>query len=223
MEDAFNTVAFGDGAHAHGRLLAEPELTDAVARGDVPGFPFLLISEESLAALNRELPEQLPMARFRPNIVVASAQQGSEGAMPYQEDAWGLIQIGSHLMHVVKPCTRCKLTTVDPVRTAPVWAKGGLRAPDACRMGGRPRAALQTRSRSRRCGACEHRRMARARTPPRVTCPPVGWRSRRGEHCARRYFGQNCLHQSSSGAIHVGDPLRVLQPAKEELALRPVA
>jgi uncharacterized protein len=34
-------------------------------------FPFLLISEESLADLNRRLAEPLPMNRFRPSLVVA--------------------------------------------------------------------------------------------------------------------------------------------------------
>src|SRR5918994_2271907 len=42
------------------------------------GFPFLLISEESLADLNRRLAEPLPMNRFRPNLVVA-------GGGPYDE------------------------------------------------------------------------------------------------------------------------------------------
>lgn len=75
----------------------------------------MLISEGSLAGLNNELPEPLPMNRFRPNIVVASPKE-HEGDVPFVEDTWGLIKIGSHSMHVVKPCTRCKLTTVDQVR-----------------------------------------------------------------------------------------------------------
>jgi len=83
--------------------------TNTVAFGD--GFPFLLASRGSLEALNQELPEPLPMNRFRPNIVVASTKPG--GDVPFVEDTWGLIQIGSHKMHAVKHCTRCKLTTVD--------------------------------------------------------------------------------------------------------------
>ncbi|MCS7002949.1 MAG: MOSC N-terminal beta barrel domain-containing protein, partial [Dehalococcoidia bacterium] len=51
--------------------------TDQVAFQD--GYPFLVISEESLADLNRRMPEPLPMNRFRPTIVVA-------GAEPYAED-----------------------------------------------------------------------------------------------------------------------------------------
>jgi uncharacterized protein YcbX len=55
------------------------------------------------------------MNRFRPNIVVAAASGRPEDDVPFAEDTWGLVQIGAHQMHVVKPCTRCKLTTVDQV------------------------------------------------------------------------------------------------------------
>jgi uncharacterized protein YcbX len=70
------------------------------------GFPFLLISEESLADLNRRLAQPLPMNRFRPNLVVA-------GAGPYAEDEWQRIEIGGLPMRVVKPCGRCVVTTTD--------------------------------------------------------------------------------------------------------------
>lgn len=92
VEGEANTVAFGD------------------------GFPFLLTSEGSLAGLNRELPEPVPMNRFRPNIVVAAASGRPEDDVPFVEDTWGLVRIGTHPMHVVKPCTRCKLTTVDQAK-----------------------------------------------------------------------------------------------------------
>jgi hypothetical protein len=70
------------------------------------GFPFLLISEESLADLNRRLAEPLPMNRFRPNLVVA-------GGEPYAEDGWNKIQIGGVVLRVMKPCGRCVVTTTD--------------------------------------------------------------------------------------------------------------
>jgi uncharacterized protein YcbX len=70
------------------------------------GFPFLLISEESLADLNGKLAEPIPMNRFRPNLVVA-------GAPAYAEDEWHSIQIGPIPMRVVKPCGRCVVTTTD--------------------------------------------------------------------------------------------------------------
>jgi uncharacterized protein len=70
------------------------------------GYPFLLISRASLDDLNWRLPEPLPINRFRPNIVV-------EGCEPYAEEQWKQIQIGEVAFRVVKPCSRCKITTVD--------------------------------------------------------------------------------------------------------------
>lgn len=91
------------------------------------GFPFLLISEESLADLNRRLADPLPMNRFRPNLVVA-------GGEPYGEDEWGRIEIGGVRLEVVKPCERCLVTTTDqatgargkePLRTLATYRKVG--------------------------------------------------------------------------------------------------
>jgi uncharacterized protein YcbX len=91
------------------------------------GFPFLLISEESLADLNGRLAEPLPMNRFRPNLVVA-------GGRPYAEDGWGRIEIGGIGLRVVKPCGRCVVTTTDqstgergrePLRTLATYRKVG--------------------------------------------------------------------------------------------------
>jgi uncharacterized protein YcbX len=69
-------------------------------------FPFLLISEESLADLNRRLERPLPMNRFRPNLVVA-------GGTPYGEDEWKRLVIAGIVFRVVKPCDRCVVTTTD--------------------------------------------------------------------------------------------------------------
>ena len=73
------------------------------------GFPLLLIGQGSLDELNRRLPRPLPMRRFRPNLVVA-------GAAPHAEDDWRRIRTGSITLRVVKPCSRCAITTVDPER-----------------------------------------------------------------------------------------------------------
>jgi len=89
------------------------------------GFPFLLISEQSLADLNRRLAEPLPMNRFRPNLVVA-------GGEPYDEDGWSQLEIGGIRLRVVKPCGRCVVTTTDqttgergkePLRTLATYRK----------------------------------------------------------------------------------------------------
>jgi uncharacterized protein YcbX len=74
--------------------------------GFADGFPFLLISEESLTDLNGRLVEPLPMNRFRPNIVAT-------GSSSYAEDGWQTIRIGTLEFRVVKPCARCVITTVD--------------------------------------------------------------------------------------------------------------
>jgi uncharacterized protein YcbX len=76
------------------------------------GFPILLIGEGSLAELNRRLRTPVPMLRFRPNLIVA-------GAAPHTEDQWKRIRIGGVDFDVVKPCTRCVFTTVDPVTGKP--------------------------------------------------------------------------------------------------------
>ena len=69
-------------------------------------YPFLLISEASLADLNRRLSVPLPMNRFRPNLVVTDCE-------PYAEDSWRSIRIGEIPFQVVKPCDRCVITTTD--------------------------------------------------------------------------------------------------------------
>ncbi len=72
------------------------------------GFPFLLISEESLADLNARLDVPLPMNRFRPNLVVT-------GGAPYVEDTWARFRIGGVVFHGATRCGRCVVTTTDQV------------------------------------------------------------------------------------------------------------
>lgn len=76
------------------------------------GYPFLVLSEASLAALNRRLPAPLPMDRFRPNLVV-------RGSAPHAEDGWRRIRIGELELVLVKPCDRCAVTTVDQATGEP--------------------------------------------------------------------------------------------------------
>lgn len=70
------------------------------------GFPWLIISESSLADLNTRLPAPLPMNRFRPNIVIA-------GVAPYDEDRLLELTAGPVRWRLVKACTRCAITTTD--------------------------------------------------------------------------------------------------------------
>jgi uncharacterized protein len=70
------------------------------------GFPILVCNRASLADLNARMPEQVPMERFRPNIVL-------NGLPPFAEDRIDLVQIGAVTLKLVKPCTRCVITSTD--------------------------------------------------------------------------------------------------------------
>lgn len=72
------------------------------------GFPFLIISEASMTALNHEMNENFSITRFRPNLVVS-------GCNPYEEDTWRTIRIGTIDFRLPKPCSRCSIPTIDPL------------------------------------------------------------------------------------------------------------
>lgn len=113
---------------AETRRPADPDYAPPGVRVSyADAFPFLLISEESLADLNRRLPDPLPMNRFRPNLVVA-------GGGAYLEDALQRFWIGGIEFQAVKPCARCVLTTTDqdtadrgpePLRTLATYRRVG--------------------------------------------------------------------------------------------------
>jgi len=71
------------------------------------GYPLHLTTEESLQDANRKLSRQTTMLRYRPNLVVA-------GGTPWEEDEWRVLEIGGIRVHLVKPCARCSVVTVDP-------------------------------------------------------------------------------------------------------------
>jgi uncharacterized protein YcbX len=71
------------------------------------GFPVLVTTEASLAALNQDLRNPVDMRRFRANVVIA-------GSQPWAEDAWRQIRIETAVLALVKPCARCSIVTVDP-------------------------------------------------------------------------------------------------------------
>ncbi|WP_395372349.1 MOSC domain-containing protein [Streptomyces tubercidicus] len=84
---------------------------DTVSFAD--GFPLLLTTTASLNALNSLIAQgdhadegPLPMNRFRPNVVV-------DGTAPWAEDDWHRVRIGAVEFEVVKPCSRCVITTTD--------------------------------------------------------------------------------------------------------------
>ncbi len=77
---------------------------DEVSLAD--GFPLLVTSTASLASLEVQAGAPLPMARFRPSLVV-------EGAPAWDEDCWRRLKVGDVEIELVKPCTRCTVVTVD--------------------------------------------------------------------------------------------------------------
>lgn len=114
--------------HDAGARLADPAFAPLGATvGFADGFAVLVASRESLAALNGDLPAPVPMDRFRPNLVL-------EGAAAWAEDGWRVLAVGEALLRIVKPCSRCIMTTIDQ-RTADI--------PD-------PREPLATLARTRR-------------------------------------------------------------------------
>jgi hypothetical protein len=84
--------AWTGGAQAHSRFS--------------DGYPLLVVSRASLDDLNSRLPAPLPMDRFRPNLVF-------DGLPAYGEDELYELAAEGLRLRVVKPCTRCSITTTD--------------------------------------------------------------------------------------------------------------
>jgi uncharacterized protein len=72
----------------------------------VDGFPVLICNRASLAELNTRMPQPLPMSRFRPNLVL-------DGLAAFAEDRIAALRIGAVTLRLVKPCTRCIITSTD--------------------------------------------------------------------------------------------------------------
>ena len=83
--------------------FAKPD--DQTAFSD--GFPFLIVSENSLNALNEALEMPVTMQRFRPNLVVS-------GCDSYAEDSWRHVLINGIEFRLPKPCSRCAVPGIDP-------------------------------------------------------------------------------------------------------------
>jgi hypothetical protein len=82
-------------------------------------FPLHLTATASLRQLNDWIVDEagvrdepppmspLPMRRFRPSVVV-------DTEVPFDEDRWTRLRIGTVAFRAVKRCDRCVLTTIDP-------------------------------------------------------------------------------------------------------------
>lgn len=124
------------------------------------GYPFLVVSEASLAQLNDRLisrgAEPVPMDRFRPNLVLA-------GCEPFAEDTWPRLRIGDITFRATGPCSRCAITTTDQLTGE--------------RDGPEPLRTLATFRRD-------------PQDPTDVN------------------FGQNLVHETKSGTLHLRAPVR---------------
>lgn len=96
------------------RLVAVPPEHDRATDGHTPGTSGYadssavhLVAEESLAELNARLDVPLPMARFRPNVVVA-------GAAAFAEDEARHLATDGVQLGWTKLAVRCAVTLVDP-------------------------------------------------------------------------------------------------------------
>lgn len=93
--------------------FTDPEYTKA---GHITSFsdayPFMMIGQASLDDLNKRLDEQLPINRFRPNIVFT-------GGQPYQEDTMDGFTINDIGFNGVKLCARCNIITINQETAAP--------------------------------------------------------------------------------------------------------
>lgn len=73
-------------------------------------FPVLVTTTGSLAELNRDIEKHdgavVPMARFRPNIVIDCDEA-------WAEDRWTRLQLGEVALDLVKLSDRCSVTTTD--------------------------------------------------------------------------------------------------------------
>jgi uncharacterized protein YcbX len=115
---ALGSAWFSDYLEAPHELVYMPEhqrrqVNPARAKsGDVLSFadayPFLLLSEASLADLNSRLSRPITVERFRPNIVIS-------GTEPFAEDGYARVRIGELSFRGPKRCERCVITTVDPL------------------------------------------------------------------------------------------------------------
>ncbi|KAK7289995.1 hypothetical protein RIF29_04084 [Crotalaria pallida] len=70
-------------------------------------FPFLLASQESLDALNKNIKEHISINRFRTNINVEGCCE------PFSEDLWQEIKISRFSFRGVKLCYRCKVPSIN--------------------------------------------------------------------------------------------------------------
>jgi len=93
------------------RLISDTHTEQENATYFADGYPFLVVAKSSLTALNTQLNKlgykQVPMERFRGNIVLDNSESFAEHRHKYLALAPELS------LHLCKPCERCKVITLD--------------------------------------------------------------------------------------------------------------
>jgi uncharacterized protein YcbX len=72
------------------------------------GYPMLVLSQASIADLSARVGHDLPVQRFRPNLLLG-------GVPAYAEDGAEELVVGKARIQLTKACTRCVITTIDHV------------------------------------------------------------------------------------------------------------
>lgn len=114
--DAYISKALGEKAHLTfmdekaQRLKTSVWTPTPVQVSFADAFPVLVTTTGSLAELNRDIEGHdgaaIPMARFRPNVVIDCEEA-------WAEDRWKRLQIGKVTLDLVKLSDRCIVTTTD--------------------------------------------------------------------------------------------------------------
>jgi len=85
--------------------VTDSDLNQPIAFAE--GYPLLISSKASLAALQKHCPEKVNHTQFRSNLIINDCDA-------FAEDTWERFKIGNVIFETVKPCIRCTLTTINP-------------------------------------------------------------------------------------------------------------
>ena len=79
--------------------------SDLVSFADA--FPVLVLSDASIDEVSTRVGEQIPVTRYRPNVVLS-------GLKPFEEDVPASFRVGRAHLRGVHPCARCVIVDTDP-------------------------------------------------------------------------------------------------------------
>ncbi|KAG6395900.1 hypothetical protein SASPL_142033 [Salvia splendens] len=109
FDEAVKEIEIMDGCCGNAASQSRPTLSDYVSGHNIKfndWYPFHVISQGSLDALNARLSEPVSINRFRPNFLV-------DGCEPFSEDLWNEVKIDDFVFMGGELCYRCKIPTVN--------------------------------------------------------------------------------------------------------------